>query len=224
MIRLQSRPFHRVSRWTVGALLVISALTFASAQTVPQSDAETERFARVSDILKALDAKPGARIADIGAGDGFYTVRIARAVLPGGQALGEDIDDAALQKLRARVTTEQATNVEVVVGAVDDPHLPSEALDAVLVHNAYHEFVQYEQMLAHILKALKPGGRFVLVEPFHESARGLPREKQVANHDLAPDFGESELRAAGFTILQRDNEFVKFIGQPGGFWMIVARK
>jgi ubiquinone/menaquinone biosynthesis C-methylase UbiE len=222
--RLQ-HAFHAV--WIVGLLLFLRGAVAASFVQEP-SEAELERSMRVADIIKALDARPGSRIADVGAGDGFYTVRIARAVLPGGSAIGEDIRESATQKLRDRATKEQLSNVEVVVGALDDPKLTEGSFDAVLVHNAYHEFEKHEAMLEHILKALKPGGRFVLVEPFRYAGLTLPRDQQVAKHELAPDMGERELRAAGFTIVDRQNEFVKFTDTSteiaGGFWMIIAKK
>jgi len=121
----------------------------------------------VPDIIKALDARPGSIVADVGRGQGDFTLPIARAVRPSGRVIGEDIS---------------------------------------------------------ILAALKPGGRFVLIEPFHQSSAGLSREAQTAKHNLAADLGEQELRAAGFTTAERDNDFVKFTAAPGGFWMIVARK
>lgn len=217
----QQRP--TIFNWACG-VVILTTVGLSVNRLAAQSDAETEQWARVPDLLKALDAHPGAVIADVGAGDGFFTVRIARAVSPGGRVIGEDISGSAIGKLRERIAADHLTNVDAVVGAGGDPRLPVEALDAVLVHNAYHEFVQHEQMLGHILRALKSGGRLVLNEPFHTSSSGLPRDQQVAKHDLAADIAEQELRDAGFKILERDDDFVKFVGQPGGFWLIVARK
>jgi ubiquinone/menaquinone biosynthesis C-methylase UbiE len=106
--------------------------------------------------LTALEAKPGAIIADVGAGDGFFAVRVARAVAPGGRAVAVDISDTALAKLRERATRENVA-VDVVLGAADDPHLAVGQFDAVLIHNAYHEMTAHEAMLTHIYAALKPG-------------------------------------------------------------------
>lgn len=224
MVRFKRSERPQLFDWACG-LVIVCAVATSIVRLGAQTDAETERWARVPDILKALDAQPGSRIADVGAGDGFYTVRMARAVMPGGRVVGEDISESAVQKIRDRVAADRLTNVDVVLGALDDPRLADSTFDAVLVHNAYHEFEQHEQMLGHILKALKPGGRFVLVEPFHEATSGLPRDQQVAKHDLAADIAEKELRLAGFTIKERDDKFVQFAaGDPGGFWMIIARK
>jgi SAM-dependent methyltransferase len=215
----------RALRRTV--VVFAAALSFAvvpsRAIAGQESEAILERLNRVGDLLKALDARPGALIADVGAGDGFYTVRIARAVAPGGRAVAVDVSESALGKLRERVSRENSANVDVVLGAADDPHLEAGRFDAVLVHNAYHEMSEHEAMLRHIRTALKPGGRFVIVEPMHDSSRGLTRDKQAAQHDIAIDIVDDDLRSAGFDVIERDNEFVKFTGVAGGFWLIVAR-
>jgi predicted methyltransferase len=83
---------------------------------------------------------------------------------------------------------------------------------------------EHEAMLARIRESLKPGGRLLIVEPMHESSRGLAREKQEANHDIEIGLVEDDLRAAGFEIQQRDVDFVKFKGVAGGFWLLLARR
>jgi len=207
------------------ATILVTLFVFASLLArSPQTQAEWEKTNRLPDIVKALDAHPGSVVADVGAGQGDFTLPIARVVLPNGRVIGEDISEREIQRMRERAVAAQLTNLEPVVGTVDDPKLPADTFDAVLVHNAYHEFVQHEKMLARILAALKPGGRLVLIEPFHQSSVGLSRDEQTAKHNLAADLGEQELRAAGFTIAERDNDFVKFTSVAGGFWMIVARK
>jgi ubiquinone/menaquinone biosynthesis C-methylase UbiE len=221
-IRLRGRDVPRHALAVIFLSLVFSTATaHAAAQ---ESDAELERVHRVDELLKLLDARPDARIADVGAGDGFFSVRIARAVLPNGRAVAVDVSDAALTKLRERASRDNVTNVDAVLGATDDPRLEAGRFDAVLIHNAYHEMTEHEAMLRHIRTALKAGGRLVIVEPMHESSRGLSREKQVEKHDIEIDIVDQELRAAGFEIVQRDAEFVKFTGVAGGFWLIRARR
>ena len=214
------RRLARAVASSVCALALTVPLSFAAPQ---QSEAELERFHRVDDLVKLLDARPGAVIADVGAGEGFNTIPIARAVVPGGRVVAEDIDEKALAKLRERADREHVENVDVVLGTADDPHLPAQ-VDAALIHNAYHEMSAHQAILARIRESLRPGGRLLIVEPMHESSRGLPRAKQEANHDIEIGLVEDDLRAAGFEIQQRDVDFVKFKGAAGGFWLLLARR
>jgi predicted methyltransferase len=212
----------------VGAFLALTFATLPALIAAQESEADLERQNRVADLLNYLDAHPGAVVADVGAGDGFYTVRIARAVAPNGRAVAVDISESALDKLRQRVARENAAkndlNIAVVLGGPDDPHLVAGSCDAVLIHNAYHEMTEHEAMLTHIRAALRPGGRLVVVEPMHLSSVGLTRQEQVAQHDIAADIVEGELRAASLEVVERDDKFITFTAVPGGLWLIVARR
>jgi predicted methyltransferase len=215
----------RYLRWLQVLLTSITlSAPYAIAQDAPESEDAIEHRNRVADLLKFLDARPGKMIADVGAGDGFYTVRIARAVAPGGRVIAEDIDQSALSKLGERAAREKVDNVDVILGAADDPLLETDRFDAILIHNAYHEMVEHDAILHHIYAALKPGGRFLVVEPMHKNSRGLPREKQTARHDIEINIVARELRAAGFKIEARDSKFVKFTDDSGYMWLILARR
>jgi SAM-dependent methyltransferase len=186
-----------------------------------RSENRREAFERTAEILVALGAVPGARIADVGAGGGFFTVRLARAVGPEGSVIAEDIDRKALDRLRARVAEELLTNVDVVLGEPDDPRLPEAALDAVLIVNAYHEMAPFRSILEHIRRALKRDGRLVLVEPFDPKLRGETRAKQTNAHSLAPTFAEEELRVAGFDVTALRDPFTRMGSEE--HWLIVAQ-
>jgi ubiquinone/menaquinone biosynthesis C-methylase UbiE len=185
--------------------------------------AENRRAAaqRTAEIVVALGAVLGARVADVGAGDGFFTVRLARAVGPQGRVIAEDIDRKALDRLRSRVAEELLTNVDVVQGEPDDPRLPDATLDAVLIVNAYHEMGSFRSILERVKRALKPEGRLVLVEPFDPKLRGETRAKQTKAHSLAPTFAEEELRVAGFEVTALRDPFVR--GGSEEQWLIVAQ-
>jgi ubiquinone/menaquinone biosynthesis C-methylase UbiE len=213
-----------LKRCLAGVLgVVLVAVTTAVAVT-QESGPEFERQNRVADIVRFLGAQPGSLVADVGAGEGAFTIPIARAVAPNGRAVAVDISESALDKLRDRAGREDVKNVDIVIGGIDDPHLPIDQFDAVLIHNAYHEMTEHEAMLRHVRAALKQGGRFVIVEPMHESSRGLTMDKQVAQHDIAIEIVDEELRAAGFEVVERDAAFIKFTAVPGGFWLLVARR
>ena len=162
-------------------------------------------------------------MADVGAGAGFFTVRLARAVGSEGRVYGVDIQESVVDTLRKRAEKAELGNVEAVLGEANDPHLPAGTLDGVLIVNAYHEILAFESMLAHILQALKPGGRFVLVEPFDSERRSDPREGQVERHEIAPELLEAELRASGFEIVERVDAFITRESGRGDSLIVAVR-
>jgi ubiquinone/menaquinone biosynthesis C-methylase UbiE len=202
-------------------LLSIPALSRAQG-----ADDSREKSEKVNEILVALQAGPGKRIADVGAGEGFYSLRIARAVGPTGRVAAVDVSEKYLEKLRARLQQDNVTNVDVVVGAVDDPRLAEGAFDAVLIYNAYHEMTTPVPILEAIFKALKPGGRLVMSEPLHDNVREATRAAQVKDHEIGLNFVRQEVQAAGFEIIEQRPDFLAFpsAGHKGGFWLMVARK
>ena len=116
---------------------------------------------------KALDAigvVKGSTVAEIGAGAGYYTARLAARVGPTGLVYANELQPEMLDELRKRLALKRITGVNIVLGAVDDPKLPPSACDLVLIVDAYHEFSEPQKMLRGIRNALKPDGRLVLIE------------------------------------------------------------
>jgi ubiquinone/menaquinone biosynthesis C-methylase UbiE len=202
------------------------ALWWLSVPAFAQRDeGEREKLERVADILTALGARDGAHIADLGSADGFYTVRIARAVAPGGRAYAIDIAQPSLDKLKARAATDGITNIDIILSEAADPKLPPARLDAVLIRNAYHEMTEHRSILKGVMAGLKPGGVLVIIEALHDKLRTATREQQVKEHEIASEIVASELKEAGFEIVDRDDAFTTFTQPPpGGFWMIRARR
>ena len=221
-MRLRTSPNSRARALAV----VAAALTLLAEGAVAQQDErEREKVERVPDVLTALGVRDGAHVADLGSADGFYTLRIAKAVAPTGKAYAIDIEQKSLDKLRERAQKETITNVEIILSEPADPKLPPGALDAVLIRNAYHEMVAYREILKGVMSGLKPGGLLVVIEAISDSLLDKPREQQVKEHYIAPGIVEAELREAGFEILDRDDAFTRFTGRiVGGYWMIRARR
>lgn len=215
---------HRPYLRRVGLTVLIAALLAVSQLDAQLQDADREKWERVADLLAALDLNPGMHVADVGAGDGFYSERIARVVGPAGRVSAVDISEKALTKLTERTNQAGLTNVDAVLGLPADPRLDSGAYDAVLIYNSYHEMAEHKAMLLHIFRALKPGGRLVMVEPIHDKNRSLPRDKQVATHEISLEMVESELAAAGFEVRHKDASFIRFtdVANPGSFWLVVS--
>jgi len=114
--------------------------------------------------LDAIGIERGATVADVGAGAGYLTWRLAERVGTVGKVYANDIQPEMLAILRKNIEARHLTNVETVLGAVDDPKLPAARMDLVLLVDVYHEFTEPEKMLCKIRESLKPDGRLVLLE------------------------------------------------------------
>lgn len=194
-------------RATVRLTFVVALAAYAYAQPI-EGEKAREAWQRVPDIIAALNIGTGSTVADVGAGYGFLAVRLAPVVGANGRVFAVEASADPLDRLRRRIANEHLDNVTVVEGDQHDPHLPVGALDAVAILNAYHEFTAVDEMLSHLREALKPGGRLVTVEPV-PTAKEETREQQKTAHVIAPDVVVDDLIRAGFTIVRRDDEFVK---------------
>jgi ubiquinone/menaquinone biosynthesis C-methylase UbiE len=114
--------------------------------------------------MRLIRVQRGQTVADLGAGSGYYTRRLARAVGNAGKVYAVDIQQGMLDLLQANLAREKITNVVSVLGAVDDPRLPADSVDLILLVDVYHEFGQPQTMLQRMKMALKTGGRLVLLE------------------------------------------------------------
>jgi ubiquinone/menaquinone biosynthesis C-methylase UbiE len=188
----------------LSALLIALAPPPTAAQvTTTQRDS----WQKVEEIFAALQVDEGDWIADVGAGAGFFSFRLSERVGPTGKVIAQDIDADVLAELREAARREGFSNIETIVGSTDDPRLPEAALDGVLIVNAYHEMREYEAMLAGIKRALRPGGRLVVVDmpPADES---MSRRGQMQQHDIAIGLVVDDLGAAGFEVIQQVADFV----------------
>ena len=141
--------------------------------------------------LRLLRVATGSSVADIGAGSGYMTVRLAKLVGPMGRVYANDIQPAMLQLLQQNVVRAKLGNVTPVLGTFDDPKLPPASVDLVIMVDVYHELSQPQRMLQRIGAALKPGGRLVLFEyraedpdvpilPLHKMTKGQVKQELEA--------------------------------------------
>jgi SAM-dependent methyltransferase len=125
---------------------------------------ERESEEHPDQALDAIGIQKGSTAADVGCGVGYFTWRLAERVGPTGVVYGEDIQPAMLEKLRQNLVARHIGNVREVLGAADDPKLPADSIDLILLVDVYHEFSEPEKMLDRMRDSLKPGGRLVLLE------------------------------------------------------------
>jgi ubiquinone/menaquinone biosynthesis C-methylase UbiE len=124
-------------------------------------------------MIRELRLSPGQVACDVGAGNGFHTLRMAKVVAPGGRVIAVDIQPEMLALLNRRAHDAQVENVQVVLGEPSDPHLPPSTCDMVLMVDVYHELSDPPAMLAKLARALTKTGRIALVE-FREEDPDVP--------------------------------------------------
>jgi ubiquinone/menaquinone biosynthesis C-methylase UbiE len=154
---------------------------------------EREEEEHPEKVLDALDLRPGEVVADLGAGSGYFTFRMAPKVGETGKVLAVEIQEAMLNTLRTRAAATKAMNVEVVQGTETDPHLSPSSVNLVLVVDVYHELAYPFEVMTKVRKALKPAGRVVFVEYRKEDP--AVRIKEV--HKMSVNQLEREMNAVG---------------------------
>ena len=141
---------------------IAQTMHYAGAPWLTRESREREEDCKT--LLKALRIQPGQTVCDMGCGNGFYTLKLARLVGKQGRVLAVDIQPEMLHLLELRSRQQRIKNVRPILGTPVDPKLPPQSVDLILLVDVYHEFSYPEQMLAAMRKSLTPQGRLALVE------------------------------------------------------------
>lgn len=155
---------------------------------------EREREENPQLAVKLLEIPAGAAVADVGAGSGYYTELLSNRVGPSGKVYASDLQPGMLRLIRERIEKKGLTNVEVIQASEDNPRLPKDTLDLILLVDVYHEFSKPQEMLRALRAALKPGGRLVLLEFRKEDASVPIREE----HKMSVAGVRAEVEPEGF--------------------------
>jgi ubiquinone/menaquinone biosynthesis C-methylase UbiE len=158
--------------------------------------AEREREEQPTRALQIMQIAPGMTVADIGAGSGYFTERLARLVGPTGRVFATDIQPGMIDLLKRRLSAQTIQNVSVILSEPSNPLLPDGTIDLALMVDVYHELGDPQTVLKHIRTALKPDGRLVLVEYKGED----PTIPILPSHKMTVAQAKVELEAEGFTL------------------------
>jgi predicted methyltransferase len=173
-------------------------MSYHGADWLDRGDRETTE--QPEHVLDVLGVKPGMTVADVGAGSGYFTVRIAKRIAPNGHVLATDLQPEMLDLLRAKVKEAKLANVVPVLATESDAKLPRGELDLVLMVDVYHELPKPAQTLAQVRAALRPEGRLALVE-----YRGEDPEVPIKpEHKTTLVQVRRELEANGFVFRSSD--------------------
>jgi SAM-dependent methyltransferase len=172
---------------------------------------DRDKKLHVDRVMDLLGVAPGKVVADIGAGSGWFTVRAAARVGPSGAVYAEDINPKAIDYITARASTEKLQNVRPILGSVDDPKLPPNSVDVVLILKTYHEFAHPIPLMEKLKLSLRPGAEIGIID----------RNGNGADHGIMPETVESELAHAGFKRVGK-YDFTKSDGQD--YFLIFVAK
>lgn len=152
---------------------------------------QRDRLGEARQVMDWAQISPGMTLADIGAGEGYYTVRLAARVGPKGRVLAEDIDPGAIERLGRRIERERLDNVSIKLGTPDNPRLPAASFDRVFMVHMYHEVAEPYAFLWHLRPTLKPGGSVVVVDA----------DRPTDQHGTPPALLFCEFDALGFRLV-----------------------
>jgi ubiquinone/menaquinone biosynthesis C-methylase UbiE len=152
-------------------------------------------------VIDAMQLKPTDTVADIGAGTGYFSIRIARKV-PQGRVIGEDIQPEMIALMKENIAKAGLSNVQPLLGTTEDPHLPPGSVDKVLLVDAYHEFDMPKEMMQGIVKGLKPDGQVVFVEYRGED----PAVPILPHHKMTVAQLSVEMGAVGLHLVRQYEE------------------
>jgi len=191
-VALASATAVAQSRHPVSGRVIAPVMGYDGADWLERPERESEE--QPSKAIKALHITPGDVVADVGAGSGYYTVRLAERVGPIGRVFATDIQPEMLSLLRERVSRARLDNVELVLSADADPRLPEGLFDLVLMVDVYHELARPQEVLRKLRASLKPDGRLVLVE-FRKESTWVPIREE---HKMSVKEARVELEAEGY--------------------------
>jgi len=152
----------------------------------------------IDQVMDALAITPGKNVADIGAGSGWFTVRAAKRVVPGGTVFAIDINPEAVKYIDQRVTKDDVRNVKTILNKPDDPQLPSNSVDAVLLLKTYHEVANPVTLMRNLRPALRHNARIGIID----------RAGDGSNHGVQKNVVEQEMHEAGYELKDERDELV----------------
>jgi len=168
--------------------------------TIFDAPGRDERL-QINRVMDMLGIEPGKNAADIGAGSGWFTVRAARRVTGSGTVYAVDINAEAIQYIAQRAKKEQLQNIKTILSKPDDPQLPADSIDAVLLLKTYHEVAHPLVLLRNLRSSLKPGAKIGIID----------RNGNGENHGVSKDVVVREAAQAGYE-LRDSQDFVKADG------------
>ncbi|WP_299241499.1 class I SAM-dependent methyltransferase [uncultured Aquimarina sp.] len=206
-------------------LLILIGINLGQAQYKENDWKERDTWMKVSELFEIAEIKQGSMVADVGCHEGYLSIHMAKVVGASGKVLAVDVRKDRLEKLDEHLKKRKIKNVKTILGDYDNPNLPDNSLDVVVILDTYHEMDDYKEILAHVKKALKPKGNIVIIEKFKEHMLNKSRDEQMEAHTLAMHYVKKELETAGFIMKSEIKDFGRWKKEEDKrIWILVGTK
>ena len=210
VLLLVDRSGNIAGRLSSATLLDRQLFEITTADRLPPRT-QRDTWQRPVKVADTLGIHVGSAVADVGAGGGYFTFRLAARVGPKGKVYAEDLDDKDLAGIRERSAQEKLTQIQTIHGSEDDPKLPESSVDAVLIVDAFHEFAHVGAMMDGIFRAMKPAGHLGVID--RSAPLGLEWTDYMERHFLPVEILIDQVTRGGLRLVSFDSDFA---GPPDG--------
>lgn len=186
---------------------------------------ERDSWMPLETLFEIAEIEEGTKVADIGCHEGYLSIHLANTVGSSGRVYAVDVRDDRLDRLKEHLNNRNLNNVSVILGDYDNPKLPTNTLDVVIIMDTYHEMTDYEIILDHVYKSLKPGGKLIILEKLKNRVKNGSRREQTNAHTLGPKYVKREMKDANFEIVKQINDLGNWQNDDDKvMWLLVAKK
>lgn len=210
----------------INYLIVLIICPFLGMSQYTELDWEDrDTWMPVDEIFELANIKKGVKVADIGCNEGYLTMHLSKAVGTNGTVYAVDVKEYLLDRLRSNLEDRGIENVSVILGDYDNPKLPLNSLDVVIIMDTYHEMDDHKSILGHVHNSLKAGGKLVIMEKLKQHKKDASRSEQTRAHTLSSKYAKRELKAAKFKITNEINDMGLWQeDKTKVMWLVVAEK
>ena len=214
-----------MKRNSVVGIFLLLIMTYGYAQYSAYDWEERDTWMPVNKIFELAGVQTGHKVADIGCNEGYLTVRLAKRVGDDGHVFAVDVKTYLLKRLEDHLVDRELDNVSIILGDYDNPKLPANNLDMVIIMDSYHEMEHYKKIMKHVYTSLKPGGKLLVMEKLKRRVKNGSRKEQTDAHSLSAKYVRKDMEAANFKIVKEVNNLGFWENDKNKvMWVLVAEK
>lgn len=216
-------PFSNLLRITL--LLFLASPFIGHSQYKKEYWESRDKWQKVPELIQLMGIEKGMKVGDVGCHEGYMTIHLSDFLGEEGKVYSVDVVEDRIEKLKRLIKKEKRKNVVPIIGKYDDPLLPKNTLDAVIIMDTYHEIDSGIEVLKKVYKSLKESGKILILEEIKTYRIENSRSSQTSRHDIALRYVKEDLEAAGFVIEKEIPDFGRWENkEEEQMWILVAVK